>query len=192
VSHVAATTSEENTADDSVLSATADDAFTIGGLSITLADGTQQSGESVQGSEGSDTIHLSTLGFIDINGGAGTDTLVLDGVNMILNLIDTASRVHNVEIIDLGKSGTNSLTLDLNEALTVTDKPEDDLVIKGSNGDQVNLVHGANDIWAISGQRDPGAACQLNCSSPYAVLITLAPSAASRTTYNAFAFIYPP
>ncbi|WP_312269712.1 Ig-like domain-containing protein [Pseudescherichia sp.] len=154
VSHVTATTSEENTADASALSATADDAFTIGGLSITLADGTQQSGESVQGSEGSDTIHLSTLGFIDINGGAGTDTLVLDGVNMILNLIDTASRVHNVEIIDLGKSGTNSLTLDLNEALTVTDKPEDDLVIKGSNGDQVNLVHGANDIWAISGQRE--------------------------------------
>ena len=155
VSRVAATTnSEESTSDASASGATADDAFTIGGLSITLADGTQQSGESVQGSEGSDTIHLSTLGFIDINGGAGTDTLVLDGVNMILNLIDTASRVHNVEIIDLGKSGTNSLTLDLNEALTVTDKPEDDLVIKGSNGDQVNLVHGANDIWAISGQRE--------------------------------------
>jgi len=154
VSRVAATSSEESTPDASAQSATADDAFTIGGLSITLADGTQASGESVQGSEGSDTIHLSTLGFIDINGGAGTDTLVLDGVNMILNLIDTASRVNNIEIIDLGKSGTNSLTLDLNEALTVTDKPEDDLVIKGSNGDQVNLVHGANDIWAISGQRE--------------------------------------
>ena len=154
VSRVATTSSEESTTDASDQSATADDAFTIGGLSITLADGTQESGDSVQGSEGSDTIHLSTLGFIDINGGAGTDTLVLDGVNMILNLIDTASRVHNIEIIDLGKSGTNSLTLDLNEALTVTDKPEDDLVIKGSNGDQVNLVHGANDIWAISGQRE--------------------------------------
>lgn len=154
VSRVAATTSEENTADASAQSATADDAFTIGGLSITLADGTQQSGDSVQGSADSDTIHLSMLGFIDINGGAGTDTLMLDGVNMILNLIDTASRVHNVEIIDLGKSGTNSLTLDLNEALTVTDKPEDELVIKGSSGDQVNLVHGANDIWAMSGQRE--------------------------------------
>ncbi|WP_312458114.1 Ig-like domain-containing protein [Pseudescherichia sp.] len=154
VNRVAATSSDESTTDASAQSATADDAFTIGGLSITLADGTQESGESVQGSEGSDTIHLSTLGFTDINGGAGTDTLVLDGVNMILNLIDAASRVHNIEIIDLGKSGTNSLTLDLNEALTVTDKPEDDLVIKGSNGDQVNLVHGANDIWAISGQRE--------------------------------------
>ena len=154
VSRVASTSSEESTTDASAQSATADDAFTIGGLSITLADGTQESGESVQGSDGNDTIHLSTLGFTDINGGAGTDTLVLDGVNMILNLIDAASKVHNVEIIDLGKSGTNSLTLDLNEALTVTDKPEDDLVIKGSNGDQVNLVHGANDIWAISGQRE--------------------------------------
>lgn len=131
-----------------------EDAYTIGGVSITLADGTEASGDSVQGSEGNDTIYLATLGFVAIDGGAGTDMLQLDGVDMVLNLIDAATRVNNIEIIDLGKSGTNSITLDLHEALTVTDKPEDDLIIKGSTGDSVNLVHGNSDIWAISGQRE--------------------------------------
>lgn len=106
------------------------------------------------GGTGNDTIHLSTLGFTLIDGGAGTDTLVLDGANMILNLIDAATKVQHIEIIDLGKSGTNTVTLDLNEALTITDKPEDDLLIKGTTGDQINLKHVTDDVWAISGQRE--------------------------------------
>jgi len=133
---------------------TDESAYTIGGVSITLADGTEVSGDSVQGSAGNDTIHLATLGFVAIDGGAGTDTLHLDGVDMVLNLIDAATRVHNIEIIDLGKSGTNSITLDVHEALTVTDKPEDDLIIKGSSGDRVNLVQGNGDIWSVSGHRE--------------------------------------
>lgn len=146
------TTTTESTTTESV--AATDTAYTIGGLSIDLADGTSQSGDSVHGSTGSDTIHLSTLGFTEIDGGAGTDTLVLDGASLVLNLIDLAGKVHNIEVIDLGKSGTNSVTLDVNEALTITDKPEDDLLIKGTVGDQINLKHGANDTWAISGQRE--------------------------------------
>ncbi len=133
---------------------TTETAYTIGGVSIDLADGTHQSGESVTGGTGNDTIHLATLGFTGIDGGAGTDTLVLDGANLVLNLIDLAGKVHNIEIIDLGKSGTNSVTLDVNEALTLTDKPEDDLLIKGVTGDQINLKHGASDTWAITGQRE--------------------------------------
>ncbi len=146
--------STQTTESTSETAHSADDAYTIGGVSITLADGTQASGESVEGSSGNDTIHLSTLGFMQIDGGAETDTLVLDGVEMVLNLIDAATRVHNVEIIDLGKSGTNSVTLDTHEALSITDRPEDDLIIKGSTGDSVNLVQGSNDIWAVSGQRE--------------------------------------
>lgn len=151
-SHTAAatTTSESTETSDTAT----DSAFTIGGLSIDLADGTTQSGESVQGGAGNDTIHLSTLGFTSIDGGAGTDTLALDGVNLVLNLINGVSQIHNIEIIDLGQSGTNSVTLDVHEALTLTDKPEDDLLIKGSNGDQVNLKHGNSDIWSVTGQRE--------------------------------------
>jgi len=80
--------------------------------------------------------------------------LVLDGANLLLNLIELGSKVSNIEIIDLGKSGSNSVTLDVNEALSITDKPEDDLLIKGSIGDEINLKHGVSDTWAISGQRD--------------------------------------
>lgn len=140
--------------------ATADDStsvtggYTIGGVSIDLADGTSHSGDSVQGSSGSDTIHLSTLGFASLDGGAGTDTLVIDGVNIKLDLTALSGQVQHIEIFDLGKSGTNSLTLDLHQALTLTDKPEDDLIVKGVNGDQVNLVKGGSDIWEVSGQRE--------------------------------------
>lgn len=128
--------------------------FTIGGVSIDLADGTSHSGDSAQGASGNDTIHLSSLGFSHIDGGMGIDTLVLDGVNINLNLIQQGSTIQNIEIFDLGKSGTNSITLNLNEAITVKDTPQDDLLIKGVNGDQVNLVHGQGDLWAVSGQRE--------------------------------------
>ncbi|XTZ39364.1 Ig-like domain-containing protein [Salmonella enterica] len=155
-SHSSTTTqgaqSTENTTESSV--AATDSGYTIGGLSIDLADGTHQSGDSVQGGAGNDTIHLSALGFSEINGGAGTDTLVLDGVNLVLNLLNVNSKVENIEIIDLGHSGSNSVTLGVNEALNITDRPEDDLLIKGGLGDQVNLKHGNTDIWQISGQRE--------------------------------------
>ncbi len=149
--HAAAATT---TTTETTTSTDATETYTIGGLSIDLADGTQQSGDTVHGGTGNDTIHLSTLGFVLIDGGAGTDTLELDGSNMILNLIEASTKIQHIEIIDLGKSGTNSVTLDVNEALTITDKPEDDLIIKGTTGDQVNLKHGTNDVWAVSGQRD--------------------------------------
>ncbi len=148
-----AVTTEENsaTAEDT---ATATGGYTIGGVSIDLADGTSQSGESLQGSSGSDTIHLATLGFASLDGGAGTDTLVIDGVNMKLDLTALDGQIKHIEIFDLGKSGTNSLTLDLHQALTLTDKPEDDLIVKGVDGDRVNLVKGGSDIWEVSGQRE--------------------------------------
>ncbi|MDI7383471.1 Ig-like domain-containing protein [Cronobacter dublinensis] len=148
-----AVTAEENsaTAEDT---ASATGGYTIGGVSIDLADGTSQSGESLQGSSGSDTIHLATLGFASLDGGAGTDTLVIDGVNMQLDLTALDGQIKHIEIFDLGKSGTNSLTLDLHQALTLTDKPEDDLIVKGVDGDRVNLVKGGSDIWEVSGQRE--------------------------------------
>ncbi|MDY0970083.1 Ig-like domain-containing protein [Siccibacter turicensis] len=153
-SHTLAPTAAASTETDAAAAQTADDAYTIGGVSITLANGQQQSGDSVEGSTGSDTIHLSGLDFSHIDGGAGTDTLVLDGVNLTLDLIGLGSKIQHIEIVDLGKSGTNSITLDANGALAITDRPEDDLVIKGVDGDRVNLVHGNGDIWAVSGQRE--------------------------------------
>lgn len=131
-------------------------AYTIGGVTIDLADGTHQTGDSVTGSAGNDTIHLSSLGLTHIDGGAGTDTLILDGQHLQLDLTVLGDKIQNIEIVDLGSSGTNSITLDLQQALRITDKPEDDLLIKGVSGDQVNLVQGQGDIWSVSGQRDIG------------------------------------
>lgn len=131
-------------------------AYTIGGVTINLADGTQHTGDSVEGSAGNDTIHLSSLGLTHIDGGAGTDTLILDGQNIQLDLTALGEKIQNIEIVDLGSTGTNSITLDLQQALRITDKPEDDLLIKGGVGDRVNLVQGQGDIWSVSGQRDVG------------------------------------
>ena len=128
--------------------------FTIGGVTIDLADGTHNSGASVTGSTANDTVHVTDLGFTHIDGGSGTDTLVLNGSNINLDLTSLGMKVEHIEIFDLGKAGNNTITLDLKEALKVTDKPEDDLLIKGSVGDRVNLVHGQGDIWDVSGQRE--------------------------------------
>ena len=150
------TTSTETTEHTTATTESSGDAaaYTIGGLSIDLADGTSVSGDTLHGSAGSDTVHLSTLGFVQIDGGSGTDTLVLDGVNMNLDLVTEGSKIQHIEIFDLGFSGTNSITLNLSEALNITDKPEDDLIIKGVTGDQVNLVHGNGDVWEVAGQRE--------------------------------------
>ncbi len=139
--------------DDSATTSTSG-TFTIGGVTIDLADGTHNSGASVSGSVGNDKVHVSDVGFTHIDGGAGTDTLVLDGSNLNLDLTSLGLKVEHIEIFDLGKAGNNSITLDLKEALNVTDKPQDDLLIKGSIGDRVNLVHGQGDIWDVSGQRE--------------------------------------
>jgi len=130
-----------------------DGSYTIGGVTILLADGQTVHGEAVTGSEGSDTISTTTLDFTHIDGGAGIDTLVLNGEHMSLDLTALGLKIENVEIIDLGLSGSNSIKLDLNEALNITDKPTDDLFIKGTLGDQVTLANTEGGVWATTGQR---------------------------------------
>lgn len=158
VSTLAASTTETQAAENQQATEenVASGAYTIGGVTINLADGTQHTGDSVEGSAGNDTIHLSSLGLTHIDGGAGTDTLILDGQNILLDLTTLGEKIQNIEIVDLGSTGTNSITLDLQQALRITDKPEDDLLIKGGAGDRVNLVQGQGDIWSVSGQRDIG------------------------------------
>ena len=96
------------------------------------------------------------MDFSHIDGGAGTDTLVLNGEHLTLDLTSLGLKVEHIEIIDLGKAGNNSIKLDLNEALNITDKQTDDLLIKGTLGDQVTLANGDGGIWATTGQRTVG------------------------------------
>ena len=142
-------TSEETT------SAVADDSsYSIGGLMIVLADGSIHEGqEAVTGGSGDDTITLTNLNFTHIDGGAGTDTLVLGGEHMTLDLTMLGLDISNIEVLDLGTSGTNTLKLDLSDALKLTDKQGDDLIIRGGDGNQVMLANTDGGVWSNVGQR---------------------------------------
>lgn len=145
--------SETHTIDNSASTDVEESVYAIGGVVVNLADGSVQTGTDVEGGEGDDLITLSTLDFTQIDGGNGIDTLVLDGTELNLDLTALGLKIDNVEIFDLGQNGTNSITLDLDSALNVTDRPEDDLLIVGGEGNQVNLIPGEG-AWSTVGQRD--------------------------------------
>ncbi|WP_223254590.1 beta strand repeat-containing protein [Pectobacterium peruviense] len=149
----AAALSDTTTIDNSASTEVDDSVYAIGGVVISLADGSVQTGTDVEGGEGDDLITLSTLDFTQIDGGDGIDTLVLDGIELNLDLTALGLKIDNVEIFDLGQNGTNSITLDLDRALNVTDRPEDDLLILGGEGSKVNLIPG-DGAWSTVGQRD--------------------------------------
>ncbi|QMV51102.1 Ig-like domain-containing protein [Ewingella americana] len=124
-------------------------AFSIGGVTIDVAH-TQQ---DVVGTDGNDIIVLDTLDFGHIDGGAGVDTLQLGGTNQHLDLTVLGFKVEHIDIFDLGNSGTNSITLNLHESLTIKDAPNDEVIIKGGEGSLVNLVAGSDGAWTETGQR---------------------------------------
>ncbi len=148
-----AASSDESTSATATAAVADDQSYTIGGVVITLADGSNAEGPSVTGSAGADTVTVSDLHFTHIDGGAGTDTLVLNGENMTLDLTSLGLKVEHIEVVDLGKSGTNALKLDLNEALNITDTQSEDLVIKGADGSQVTLANANGGVWENTGQR---------------------------------------
>ncbi|WP_323639241.1 Ig-like domain-containing protein [Pectobacterium polonicum] len=149
----AATLSETQTIDNHASTDVENSVYAIGGVVINLADGSVQTGAEISGSEGDDLITLSNLDFTHIDGGDGIDTLLLDGTSLNLDLTALGLKIDNVEIFDLGENGTNSITLDLDRALNVTDRPEDDLLIVGGEGSKVNLIPG-DGAWSAVGQRD--------------------------------------
>ncbi|MFU2316570.1 beta strand repeat-containing protein [Rahnella sp. PCH160] len=106
----------------------ADTAFSIGGVTIDL---TATDGVAIGGS-GNDTISVHTLDFSQIDGGTGVDTLLLAGTNQHLDLTLLGLKVEHIDIFDLGTSGTNSISLNLHEALSVKDNPTDEVIIKGA------------------------------------------------------------
>ncbi|PLR51578.1 Ig-like domain-containing protein [Chimaeribacter arupi] len=123
--------------------------YAIGGQTLTL---TEHGGEALGGS-GNDTIVLHTLDFLHIDGGSGTDTLLLAGSDQHLDLTALGLKIENIDIFDLG-NGSNSLTLGLHEAETVRDQPEENLFIRGQDGSQLVLT--GDNTWETSGQREVG------------------------------------
>lgn len=128
--------------------ANSEGSFTIGGVTLDLT----KAGDEAQGGDGDDTIALYTLDFAHIDGGAGIDTLLLAGEDQHLDLVALGLKVEHIDIFDLGRTGSNSLTLNLDEALNVKDQPADGLLVKGAEGSLLNLA-GDGSTWAESGQR---------------------------------------
>ena len=76
-----------------------------------------------------------------IDGGSGVDTLVLpSATNIDFSTLDTATNpIKNIEVIDLGISGTNTLSnLSLADVIDMTDS-NNDLYILGNTSDSVDF-----------------------------------------------------
>jgi hypothetical protein len=107
-------------------------------------------------SAGNDTIVFDTL-YKSIDGGAGTDTLVLTHDTNI-DFSNLGNVIHNIEAIDLGHGGAadaHSLTnLSAQDVMDMTDSAHT-LTIFGDSADSVTLVNptgaDANHTWTQTG-----------------------------------------
>ncbi len=106
----------------------------------------------VRGGAGDDTIQVTALDFAAIDGGTGTDRLVLDGAGLSLDLIGAGhAGVDSVEVFDLSGTGANSLVLDALAVFDITEEREGgaaSLDVLGNADDRVDLSGSA---FALSG-----------------------------------------
>jgi|GEM_PF-1142284 len=109
---------------------------------------------TVTGTAGDDTFTLSTLNLLNnLSGGAGHDTLVLSGSHEALDFAALGLKVSSVETLDLGTSGSNSITLGQKDLLALTDNASEALTIKGADGSSVTLSTAEGGVWSDVGQR---------------------------------------
>ena len=101
--------------------------------------------DKISGNEGDDRIIVPDPYFDNIDGGDGNDTLALSGSDLDLNLTLLASRIHNIEVIDLTGSGDNSLSLRAVDLDAVSSNHI--LIVDGDLGDHVTLRQTASGPW---------------------------------------------
>lgn len=89
----------------------------------------------------------------NLNGGAGHDTLVLGGAHEALDFASLGLKIGSVETIDLGTSGSNSLTLGQKDLLALTDNASEALTIKGADGSAVTLSTAEGGVWNEAGMQ---------------------------------------
>jgi hypothetical protein len=115
----------------------------------------------VAGQGGNDRIGISGTSFASLDGGTGTDTLVWeDPHDATVDLTHLADIVHGFEAVDLTANGTQTLILDAQHLLSMTDGTNaltgtaDTLVIMGA-GDSVQLTGGTWTAGATNAQITP-------------------------------------
>ena len=97
------------------------------------------------GGEGDDILGIPDADFSGtrrVQGGLGTDTLRLDRSGLHLDLTGIAdNRIEEIEVIDITGSGDNSLTVDPQEVLNLSNH-SNTLLVRRDNGDVVNIGGG--------------------------------------------------
>ena len=108
--------------------------------------------DSLRGGLGDDILAISDLAFQRVDGGAGTDTLRLDGTGLALDLTAIGNEaLQDIEVVDLTGSGDNSLTVNANEVFNLSGNANT-LRVTGDSGDALNLVGS----WTNTGTTDIG------------------------------------
>ena len=101
----------------------------------------------LRGGEGDDVLAISDLNFRRIVGGNGMDTLRLDGSGITLDLTTIAdNRITGVELIDIRGSSPNTMILDQQEVLNLSNE-SNTLMVLASADDTVNIGSG----WTLDG-----------------------------------------
>ncbi len=72
--------------------------------------GSQGGHISLEGGAGNDTLEVVDQNFASVDGGSGTDTLLWGGGDASIDLGNLASRIHNIEVIDLNDTSAVALT----------------------------------------------------------------------------------
>ncbi|WP_337264871.1 MULTISPECIES: Ig-like domain-containing protein [unclassified Serratia (in: enterobacteria)] len=150
------------------LLALADDA-TQGSLWMLFDDGsasglmlTGESLSAVRGGAGDDVMGITDTSFVSLNGGAGIDTLLLDGRNMALDLDALIGHITGIEKIDLGQGSANSLSLSASalDGLGQTDMViadgKNQFVINGDSSNTLQLLDTQSESWMDAGEAEIG------------------------------------
>jgi hypothetical protein len=88
--------------------------------------------------QGNDKITVPDLKLQKVDGGSGTDSLILSGANMQFNLADFRNQLFGIEKIDITGAGKNTLSLIMQDVLNLSDT-SNTLQIDGDAGDSYHL-----------------------------------------------------
>lgn len=111
--------------------------------------GSQGGHISLEGGAGNDTLEVVDQNFASVDGGSGTDTLLWGGGDASIDLGNLASRIHNIEVIDLNDTSAVALTLNLADVVAITEAGNNTLIIKGDDKDSVHMT----DNWTLVGNQ---------------------------------------
>jgi Ca2+-binding RTX toxin-like protein len=121
----------------------------IGGLGDDILSG-GGGADSIRSGAGDDRLSVGDLGFRNVDGGGGRDTLVLLGSGQDFDFTALANnKVSGIETLDITGTGNNDLTLGFADIAAINDgdpfaftvaHSHHALVVEGNTGDTLDLV----------------------------------------------------